>query len=257
MFISGVARTASNIGSSDEKTGSSDAKNFSRISPIPTFPQHGSEKGQYVCAAKFLSNDDSISSIMKEFVPQFDEITKEFVPQFDEISQANRKQKEDEISDEMDFQGTESHMGTTTKPLAVSGLHTCGDLASVTLKLFCRDPNVKIVAAVGCCYHHLSEQSNNQRLYRYENNSGEQIIRSDIDFSNHGNERNNLGNKDFEPKNKFPSPSSPGFPLSKALLASGFSLGRNARMIAAQPPGRLALGEVSVIKKKNKKKANT
>uniref|UniRef100_A0A663ML18 Methyltransferase like 25 n=1 Tax=Athene cunicularia TaxID=194338 RepID=A0A663ML18_ATHCN len=42
------------------------------------------------------------------------------------------------------------------------GLHTCGDLAANTLRIFTAKPEIKAVCSVGCCYHLLSEQFENQ-----------------------------------------------------------------------------------------------
>uniref|UniRef100_A0A8C9MZ60 Methyltransferase like 25 n=1 Tax=Serinus canaria TaxID=9135 RepID=A0A8C9MZ60_SERCA len=41
------------------------------------------------------------------------------------------------------------------------GLHTCGDLAANTLRIFTAKPEIKAVCSVGCCYHLLSEQFEN------------------------------------------------------------------------------------------------
>lgn len=38
------------------------------------------------------------------------------------------------------------------------GLHTCGDLAPSTLRMFVAKPELAAVCSVGCCYHLLSEQ---------------------------------------------------------------------------------------------------
>ncbi|KAG1179213.1 hypothetical protein G6F70_000300 [Rhizopus microsporus] len=38
------------------------------------------------------------------------------------------------------------------------GLHTCGDLASMILRLFTASPEMTCLVNVGCCYHFLSEQ---------------------------------------------------------------------------------------------------
>ncbi|NWS49773.1 MET25 protein, partial [Probosciger aterrimus] len=48
------------------------------------------------------------------------------------------------------------------------GLHTCGDLAANTLRIFMAKPEIKAVCSVGCCYHLLSEQFETQ-----EGNSSE------------------------------------------------------------------------------------
>lgn len=50
----------------------------------------------------------------------------------------------------------------------IVGLHTCGDLAANTLRIFTAKPEIKAVCSVGCCYHLLSEQFENQ-----EGNSSE------------------------------------------------------------------------------------
>ena len=41
------------------------------------------------------------------------------------------------------------------------GLHTCGDLAPNTLRIFTSKSEVKGVCSVGCCYHLLSEEFEN------------------------------------------------------------------------------------------------
>lgn len=41
------------------------------------------------------------------------------------------------------------------------GLHTCGDLASNTLRIFTSKSEIKGVCSVGCCYHLLSEEFEN------------------------------------------------------------------------------------------------
>lgn len=38
------------------------------------------------------------------------------------------------------------------------GLHTCGDLAPSTLRMFVAKKELAAVCSVGCCYHLLSEQ---------------------------------------------------------------------------------------------------
>ncbi|EMP26518.1 Putative protein C12orf26 [Chelonia mydas] len=43
------------------------------------------------------------------------------------------------------------------------GLHTCGDLAPNTLRIFTAKPEIKAVCSVGCCYHLLTEEFENQK----------------------------------------------------------------------------------------------
>lgn len=38
------------------------------------------------------------------------------------------------------------------------GLHTCGDLAPSTLRMFEAKQELRAVCSVGCCYHLLSEE---------------------------------------------------------------------------------------------------
>lgn len=40
------------------------------------------------------------------------------------------------------------------------GLHTCGDLAPSTLRMFKDKQELRAVCSVGCCYHLLSEEFN-------------------------------------------------------------------------------------------------
>ncbi|NXV42044.1 MET25 protein, partial [Uria aalge] len=57
---------------------------------------------------------------------------------------------------------------TDLEDCVMVGLHTCGDLAANTLRIFTAKPEIKAVCSVGCCYHLLSEQFENQ-----EGNSSE------------------------------------------------------------------------------------
>lgn len=38
------------------------------------------------------------------------------------------------------------------------GLHTCGDLAPMALRIFVNEPSVKLICIVGCCYHLVSQE---------------------------------------------------------------------------------------------------
>uniref|UniRef100_A0A8D2NYP8 Methyltransferase like 25 n=1 Tax=Zosterops lateralis melanops TaxID=1220523 RepID=A0A8D2NYP8_ZOSLA len=73
------------------------------------------------------------------------------------------------------------------------GLHTCGDLAANTLRIFTAKPEIKAVCSVGCCYHLLSEQFENQEECH------DQVW---------------------------------GFPMCRYLKDKGWCCGRNARMSA-------------------------
>ncbi|XP_064306364.1 probable methyltransferase-like protein 25 isoform X3 [Phalacrocorax carbo] len=86
---------------------------------------------------------------------------------------------------------------TDLEDCMIVGLHTCGDLAANTLRIFTAKPEIKAVCSVGCCYHLLSEQ--------FENQEGcpEEVW---------------------------------GFPMCQYLKDKGWCCGRNARMSACLLP---------------------
>ncbi|XP_069760130.1 probable methyltransferase-like protein 25 isoform X3 [Narcine bancroftii] len=86
------------------------------------------------------------------------------------------------------------------------GLHTCGDLASNTLRIFVDKPELKVVCSVGCCYHLLSEE------FELSENSQECCQ------------------------------GSWGFPVSQYLRSTAWHCGRNARMSACLPFERVTFG---------------
>uniref|UniRef100_A0A8C8VNF6 Methyltransferase like 25 n=1 Tax=Pelusios castaneus TaxID=367368 RepID=A0A8C8VNF6_9SAUR len=86
------------------------------------------------------------------------------------------------------------------------GLHTCGDLAPNTLRIFTAKPEIKAVCSVGCCYHLLSEEFEDQKG-TYE----------EWDM---------------------------GFPMCRYLKEEGWCCGRNARMSACLALERVAVSRV-------------
>lgn len=89
-----------------------------------------------------------------------------------------------------------------TSELCLVGLHTCGNLASNSLKQFVRNDEIKLVCNVGCCYHLLFEEF------------------EDDFFNDEVREMDSLDEA--------------GFPMSRFLREKNYRLGRNARMLAAQ-----------------------
>ncbi|NWV44011.1 MET25 protein, partial [Grantiella picta] len=85
------------------------------------------------------------------------------------------------------------------------GLHTCGDLAANTLRIFTAKPEIKAICSVGCCYHLLSEQ-----------------------FENEGECHGRVW----------------GFPMCQYLKDKGWCCGRNARMSACLALERVAVGQM-------------
>lgn len=84
----------------------------------------------------------------------------------------------------------------------MTGLHTCGNLASTCLKVYKAQVDFKVLCNVGCCYHLINEEFSQDEFF------GNKVLR-------------NL-NSDF------------GFPMSSYLKEKKTVLGRNARMLAAQ-----------------------
>ncbi|XP_045322573.1 probable methyltransferase-like protein 25 isoform X3 [Leopardus geoffroyi] len=85
------------------------------------------------------------------------------------------------------------------------GLHTCGDLAPNTLRIFTSQPEIKGVCSVGCCYHLLSEE--------------------------------------FENLHKESTQDKWGFPMCHYLKEERWCCGRNARMSACLALERVAVGQ--------------
>ncbi|KAH3735981.1 probable methyltransferase-like protein 25 [Dreissena polymorpha] len=94
--------------------------------------------------------------------------------------------------------------------ILLTGLHTCGNLASASLELFVHSPVFTSLCNVGCCYHKLQEQFRTRKV---------------VD-----NEHENI---------KAP-PVDPGFPMSQFLKQRGISLGNTALNLAAQSVHRVA-----------------
>ncbi|XP_074258578.1 putative methyltransferase-like protein 25 isoform X2 [Saimiri boliviensis] len=85
------------------------------------------------------------------------------------------------------------------------GLHTCGDLAPNTLRIFASNSEIKGVCSVGCCYHLLSEE--------------------------------------FENQHKECTQKKWGFPMCRYLKEERWCCGRNARMSACLALERVAVGQ--------------
>uniref|UniRef100_A0A8B9KP98 Methyltransferase like 25 n=1 Tax=Astyanax mexicanus TaxID=7994 RepID=A0A8B9KP98_ASTMX len=93
---------------------------------------------------------------------------------------------------------------TELEDAVMVGLHTCGDLAPSTLRMFVAKPELQAVCSVGCCYHLLSEQ-----------------------FDQDGHECED---------------GVYGFPMSQYLREQACFCGRNARMSACLALERVSVG---------------
>jgi len=91
--------------------------------------------------------------------------------------------------------------------MGLIGLHTCGNLAADSLRIFLTSPDIHFVCNVGCCYHHLHEEFYTNPYMAEDEVAARQA--------------------------------NPRFPLSSYLRGKKFELGKNALMVAAQPMDRL------------------
>ncbi|XP_036376470.1 methyltransferase-like protein 25 isoform X1 [Megalops cyprinoides] len=102
---------------------------------------------------------------------------------------------------------------TELEDALVVGLHTCGDLASSTLRMFVSRQELRAVCSVGCCYHLLSEEFDQ--------------LRQGSHAGNHREHRRGPW----------------GFPMSQFLRDQAGFCGRNARMSACLALERVAAGQ--------------
>ncbi|CAL4059824.1 unnamed protein product [Meganyctiphanes norvegica] len=116
--------------------------------------------------------------------------------------------------------------------LGIVGLHTCGNLASISLELLVSNPCVHFLCNVGCCYHLLKEEFCNDTYTKStpKLSTDEDICPKDDRYENCS----------FDPLHPKENPNTcVGFPQSSYLKKRKFRLGRNARMLAAQATDRL------------------
>lgn len=96
----------------------------------------------------------------------------------------------------------ENFVDAVNPSICLTGLHTCGNLASTCLHVFHAQDSCRILCNIGCCYHLLRERYSQQEFF---------------------------GNKALMEQQ-----TEDGFPLSQYLQQKQVRLGRNARMLAAQ-----------------------
>ncbi|XP_020604835.1 methyltransferase-like protein 25 isoform X2 [Orbicella faveolata] len=54
--------------------------------------------------------------------------------------------------------GTSDGVTTGCNGMFIVGLHTCGDLAPMALRIFVSEASVRVICIVGCCYHLVSQE---------------------------------------------------------------------------------------------------
>lgn len=149
--------------------------------------------------------------------------------------------------------------------LGLVGLHTCGNLASSSIRLFLSNPEVNFLCNVGCCYHLIEEEFSKNVFvgpHYSEKNSGDGFVNALEDESLLCSEHKIIRNctplmkkyasdassdLNYVPQNPLhPSEITGvnyGFPLSSCLKEDKFCIGRNCRMLSCQPADRLAEGQ--------------
>ncbi|KAJ3038631.1 hypothetical protein HDV00_000475 [Rhizophlyctis rosea] len=90
------------------------------------------------------------------------------------------------------------------------GLHTCGDLASSSIRHFLHS-TATVLVSVGCCYNHLTEQSPTPNPHHWESHPDSRIF-----------------------VQRRPPTSLPGYPMSSYVKSLEIPLGFTARMLACQ-----------------------
>ena len=54
--------------------------------------------------------------------------------------------------------GTSGGVATGCNGMFIVGLHTCGDLAPMALRIFVNEASIRVICIVGCCYHLVSQE---------------------------------------------------------------------------------------------------
>lgn len=98
-----------------------------------------------------------------------------------------------------------------TTVFCLSGLHTCGNLASSCLQIFSDNVAIRTLCNVGCCYHLIDEEFAHNELY---------VAFDDPSIC------------------KSSASATFGFPMSSYLRDNRLAVGRNARMLASQSLNR-------------------
>ncbi|KAM7113903.1 putative methyltransferase-like protein 25 isoform 6-T6 [Molossus nigricans] len=112
------------------------------------------------------------------------------------------------------------------------GLHTCGDLAPNTLRIFTSNSAIKGVCSVGCCYHLLSEEFEEPH--------------KDVPYQDSSLDKRLYGVCKSEQRKLVPQDCTEekwGFPMCHYLKEERWCCGRNARMSACLALERVAVGQ--------------
>lgn len=121
------------------------------------------------------------------------------------------KQRIENISRETNVKAVldQEYPGRENDKVLLVGLHTCGNLAASSLRLFVDNSDtIEAIINVGCCYHLIDEEFATDPIWhRGKNSAGNKV---DV-----------------------------GFPMSVYLRNQKFKLGRDARMCGTQNPSKV------------------
>lgn len=122
----------------------------------------------------------------------------------------------------------------TEEPCILIGLHTCGDLAANSLKLFIKENAIRGVINVGCCYQHLTEFADGEKVQEYLSRIGQSEGSRSLD-------QTLVNNSELT-----------GFPLSNYVKEkfAGFFLGKLTRSLCIGEPGAKGLKNAEINFKK-------
>ncbi|KAI9268152.1 methyltransferase domain-containing protein [Phascolomyces articulosus] len=73
-------------------------------------------------------------------------------------SKASGRKEEEALEEQEKDDGDKQQEDEDDEKWVVCGLHTCGDLASLMLRLFIQSDTIVSLVNVGCCYHFLTEE---------------------------------------------------------------------------------------------------
>ncbi|XP_068249689.1 probable methyltransferase-like protein 25 isoform X2 [Palaemon carinicauda] len=159
-----------------------------------------------------------------------------------------RKTTEHCVSQNTEVPSTSQNNWSFVNKMGLVGLHTCGNLAPSSIKIFLSNPALSFLCNVGCCYHLMEEEFSRNPFINHGDKNQDKVPNPPNSSANDipPEENHVSGNSSINPMRPSEIPNlSLGFPLSKVLREEKFSLGRNSRMLSCQPADRLNCRDLS------------
>lgn len=192
--------------------------------------------GKYIGITHFLLQDTNLEELVNQsFNDQYYKLETNYPSEIEMSSKiCDRKYSDWKQGNKINEKPLDRIENNST--LGIVGLHTCGNLSSISLKLLIANPSVHFLCNVGCCYHLIKEEfctDSYTKTTPKDMQDGVFVLKDD-----------RYENCSFDPMHPKENPNTTvGFPLSSYLKNRKFSLGRNARMLAAQATDRLTSPE--------------